>query len=395
VTSLSKVRRRRTALMLLINVVVLGLVGGLLYAGAKALSHYEGARNTAKPTIKVPDTPVGMLATVDGSNRLTSIALFVMKPAPAVGGSIVVVPVSSDTSGGVGARLSLADTYKSGGAQALGVALESTMGITLTATDLATPEQLQAMLRPLKTISVTLPKEVRTTKDGAVVSVAPAGAAKMTPFEWTSALNARVDTENDRDRRSTIDALWGGVANSIASGAVQVNSSLAPKSFDLILNMVVAGPTAARGLPAKRILGTTVPKGADVEELDRPEAVLVMASIAPSAMSAPNPGLVYRLESPPGTEAKVKYAISVILYLGGNVHSVYMNGPTQEATLMYMYDQRFAEQTLNSLKVFGKVQSVPPDQRIDGVDVVLQLGTSFLNGNQNGAMPTTTSTTIG
>ena len=394
-TSLSKVRRRRTTVMLLINVVVLGLVGGLLYAGAKALSRYEGAKNTAKPIIQVPDTPVGMLAAVDAQNQLSSVALFVMKPAPATGGSIVVVPVSSDTSAGVGQRISLADVYKKGGATALAAAVESTLSITLSSSDVATPEQLQAMLRPVSKIAVVLPQEVRTTENGQTVSLFPAGATTMSPFDWTTALNARVADETDRTRRSTIDALWAGLAKSIGDGVVKVESALAPKSFEQTFNSVLAGPTAARGLPANRITDGTVPSGADVEQLDHPEAIFVMASIAPSAMSATNPGLVYRLEAPPGSDAKVKYAISVILYLGGNIHSVYMNGPSQEATQMYMYDQRFAEQTLNALKVFGVVQSVPPDQRIDGVDVVLQLGSSFLNGNQNGAMPSTTSTTIG
>lgn len=394
-TSLSKVRRRRTALMLLINVVVLGLVGGLLYAGAKALSHYEGAKNTANPTIQVPDTPVGMLGTVDADHQLTSVALFVMKPAPAKGGSIVVVPVSADTSGGVGQRISLADVYKNGGAAALATAVESTLSVTLTASDVATPEQLQAMLRSVPTIAVTLPQEVRTTQAGQTVSLFPKGATTMSPFEWTTALNARVTDETERTRRSTIDALWSGLAKSIGDGVGTVDSTLAPKSFDLIFRTVLAGPTAERGLTANRITDGTVPTGADVEQLDQSDALFVMASIAPSAMSAPNPGLVYRLEAPPGYDARVKYAISVIRYLGGNIHSVYLNGPKQDATLMYMYDQRFAEQTLNSLNVFGNVKSVPPEQRIDGVDVVLQLGTSFLEGTQNGTMPSTTSTTIG
>jgi len=186
--------------------------------------------------------------------------------------------------------------------------------------------------------------------------------------------------------------LWVGLAQTVGKGVVKLDSSLAPKSFGLVMNRVFAGPVSARGLPAARFASGAVPAGADVEQLDRPEAVLVMASIAPNSMSAPNPGLVYRLEAPPGSEAKVKYAISVILYLGGNVHSVYMKGPAQEATKMYMYDERFAEQTLNALKVFGKVQSVAPDQRIDGVDVVLQLGSSFLAGASSNTMPSTTTT---
>jgi hypothetical protein len=379
--------------MLVANLLVLGFVGGLVYAGAKALSHYEGARNTSKPSVSTPSTPVGMLATVDAENRLSSITLFVMRPAPSMGGSLVSVPISSDTSSGVGDRISLADVYAKDGAEALARALENTMGITIDASDIATPEELQTLVRQLEPITVTLPQAVSTTSKGQDVVLYPAGELSMSAFEWSTALNARIADETERTRRPTIEALWAGVAKSIGTGAVKPNSSLAPGSFDLIANRVFAGTTAARGLPANRFAPGVIPAGSDIEQLDIPETVLVIASIAPSAMSAPNPGLVYRLEAPPGSEAQVKYAIQIILYLHGNVHSVYLNGPSQSPTLMYMYDQRFTAETIKALKIFGNIQSMPSDQRIEGVDVVLKLGSSYLDSDlSNGAMPSTTTT---
>ncbi|MEY4338823.1 MAG: hypothetical protein RLZ14_673, partial [Actinomycetota bacterium] len=100
-SSLPGVRRRRTIGMAAASVVVLAAVAGLLYTGAKALVRYQGAKNAAVTTVPIPITPVGMLATVDEGNHLTSVTMFVWKPAQELGGSIVSVPVSSDTAAGI------------------------------------------------------------------------------------------------------------------------------------------------------------------------------------------------------------------------------------------------------------------------------------------------------
>jgi hypothetical protein len=138
-----------------------------------------------------------------------------------------------------------------------------------------------------------------------------------------------------------------------------------------------------------------VPKGKDVQELDRSEAVMVFATIAPSNMSAANPGLMFRIEAPPGYEAKVKFVVQALLYLGANVQQVYLNGPTQEATNVILYDERFQQDVLGAEGLFGLPLETPkPEVRIEGIDVVLQLGTAFLTDTETiDTLPATTTTT--
>ena len=119
----------------------------------------------------------------------------------------------------------------------------------------------------------------------------------------------------------------------------------------------------------------------------------MLASIAPASMSTPSTGLVYRVEAPPGYEARVKFAVGAILFLGSNVVSVYMGGEVREATLLYVNDPRLVEEAESGNALFGNTQILTPDVPIEGIDVVLQLGTDFLNGVGDELPSTTTSTT--
>ena len=101
-SALPGVRRRRTAIMLAANLFAVVALGGIVYTGVRALKRYEGATKVGVESIKLPVTPVGMLATVDADDQLTSIATFVLTAGSQLGGVIVTVPVSSDSTGGVG-----------------------------------------------------------------------------------------------------------------------------------------------------------------------------------------------------------------------------------------------------------------------------------------------------
>ena len=128
-----------------------------------------------------------------------------------------------------------------------------------------------------------------------------------------------------------------------------------------------------------------------MESIDRAEAIWVLATIAPKSMSAPAPGLVFRIEAPPGYETRVKFAIKALLFLGANVSSVYLQGPVQEATIYLIADPRIAAQAESSNELFGLFELAEPEMPTEGIDVVLQLGTDFLTG-EGETLPTTTST---
>ena len=116
-----------------------------------------------------------------------------------------------------------------------------------------------------------------------------------------------------------------------------------------------------------------------------------MASLTPASLSATNPGLSFRIEAPKGQEAKVKDAIGVLLFLHGNVRSVYIGSEPHDSTWVYSYDQATATKLMESMRVFGAIESKDPTFKIDGVDVVLQLGNSPIGDPSK----TTTTTSIG
>jgi hypothetical protein len=380
--------------MLGANLLVLALVAGLLYTGVKALSHYKGAKDTSQPVIKAAVTPVGMLATIDSSKRLSSLTVFVLRPGSLTGGSIVSVPVAADTVAGInGQRVPFTEVWQTGGPDALVAAAESTLGITVDQSLVADPSQLAVLLKPVSPIGVDLPTEVQTTDKSQTVSLFPRGEVSMSAAEAVQALNARTDQQSQRSRVPVVDAVWAGVATSVGKGRTEVKASTTPTSLPDLMNRLFAGPVASRGLPANR-LPTGQSQGKDVDELDRPEAVTVFAIVAPSAMSAPASGLVYRIVAPPGYVSQVKYAVKLLLYLNANVQSISLDGPKQAQTVMMFATPSIEKDALNAQHIFGDAVSQPPKELYAGVDVVLQLGTSFLDkANPNGTLPSTTSTT--
>jgi hypothetical protein len=396
VSALASVRRRRTLVMLAINLVVLLGVGGLLYAGALALSRYEGAKDASVTLVQVPKTPVAMLASVDSDGALTSVTVMVLKANVLVGGSIVSVPISSDTAGGIdGQRIPLTEVYANGGADALALAVESVLSVTIDQPYVANPDQLAAVLQPVAPIVVDLPVEVNTDPNTSSNTVYPAGEVALSGKQAASVINARADGQSEADRRPTLEAVWAGVATAIGDGVTDVPAPVIPGVFELFVTQLYGGPVQTRGLPANALPADQVPEGKDVEELDRPEAVMVFATIAPSNMSAANPGLMFRIEAPPGNEAKVKFVVKALLYLGANVQQVYLNGPTQDATVIYLYDDRFQDDVLGAEALFGKpIETATPEVRIEGIDVVLQLGSVYLGNTASpDTLPSTTTTT--
>lgn len=416
-TALRNRRRRLTALMGSLSVIALVAVLGLLYVGAKGLSRYQGAQDTSMPTIRVPETPVGMMATVDLFDRLTSVTVFVLLPNGRPGGSIITVPVSADSgTGGIEKSIPLSEVYREEGAKALVNAVESALTISIDKAVVADVERAESLLAPLTSVVVSLPSEVFTTEGDEVVSLYPAGDIELEIPEVVDVLNAHVPDQLEADRLGVIEAVWQGVAEAAGEGDLEqpvpapvtsldaetgetvVVEPETPENVNKILRQLWGGPVEARGLPTLPVDEGTAAEGVDVVEVDTVEAVLVFATIAPSNMSAPQPGLSYRIVAPPGYDERVKFAVGAVLYLLGNVQSVYMEGPVQETTSMVLADPSYKESYVASSGMFGSPDFPEPDVLIEGVDVVIQLGLDFLEDTSaegSTLVSTTTSTTLG
>jgi hypothetical protein len=398
-TSLASRRRRNTLLALTAGLISAVLVLVLLVVGVKAITNSKAGRNAA-PDVTVtpfPQTPTAMLATIDDTNKLTSIAVFVLAPdadATAAGydqrgGSIVSVPINADTESG-DQLTSLQDAYASGGEEELRADLESAINLTIDFSAVMTHDQLTKFLAPLPSITVDLPRDVLGADDSVLF---PKGTTELNPDQAAQILTTRSPTERERLRRTNIEALWVGITKEIGQGVHgQQLSAATPTTFAELATRLMAGSTASRGLLARAIDSARNPDRLDIESLDRPDAILVFASIAPASMTRPGSGLSYRLEAPPGYDAQVRKTIATLLADQGNVVSVDLSAKPSPQTTFLIYDPQMAAAEPTDNHLFGTIKVETPAVRLQDIDVSIVLGTTYLDG-VNLSAPDATSTT--
>jgi hypothetical protein len=396
-TALAAVRRKRTALMVVANLLALVAVGGLGYAGQAALRDYKGATLVGVDSIKLPTTPVGLLATVDEADVLTSITVFVLRAGTQLGGSIVSVPVTGDARDLGDVRRPLRELYQEGGLELLAQGVESALSIGFDFSTVATPAQAEALLAPVTPVAATFASDVvGAAADGTSLTLFNAGVNNLSAAQTVQVLNAREPGRRDADRRPNITAVWSAVATAIGAGRTTAANGGAPQplaSFQELIERLYAGPVEARGLSTEPVRAVDNPDRKDVESIVRSEAIFILASVAPGSMTAPSPDLTYRIEAPPGYEDRVQFAVWILLFLGANVVSVYLGGDEHPEPRMCIADANLADKTDNTYGAFGTPVILTPERPTEGVDVVLQLGTDFLKGEGTELPAVTTSTT--
>jgi len=380
--------------MIAINLVAILAIGGLGYAGQKALRDYKGAKLVSVDSIKMPVTPVGMLGTVDEEGRLGTVSVLVLSAGTQVGGTIVSVPVSSNA-GAVGAPpIPLTQVYAQGGVEALTTAMESLLSITFDVAAVAAPAEAETLFQPATPVKADLPGDVLGAGTDAPI-LFDAGANSLSAAQTVQALNAQAEGQTDAERRGNVQALFAGVAESIGPGRTTVDATAPIVTIGDVVSRLFAAPVAARGLPGSPIAAADNPDGLDAETLPRSDAIFVLASIAPGSMTAPSPDLVFRVEAPPGYEARVSFAVRALLFLGGNVVSVYISDSVEvhPEVRLYIDNPNLIEKVQSANELFGNTVTLTPDKPIEGIDVIVQLGTDFLTGEGDTLPGTTTSTT--
>ena len=396
-TALSARRRRRTWLMLGATVAVVLVAIALMVTGTDAIRQYTAAKraDAGLPVEAVPATPTAMFATVDDANELTSVTMFVLDPALS-GGSIVSVPVNVDANQGVGdERLTLRDAYAADGATGLVQAVESALSVSVDYFAVDDPTKAAGVLLPAGTVDVDLPSNVVGHSGGSAATVFDAGQRSLDAAQAVQVLTATSSTVPESGRSPNVEALWEGVAKSIGAG-VTPSAPLAPtvSSFEDVAARLFSGAVGARGLPVTSFEpGVAGVEGKDVALLDRAEELMVFASIAPGSMSRPADGLAVRIVAPPGSEARVKDAIAILLYSGHNIASVDLTGTPRDRTEVFVYDET-SKSTIDDLKDYlGDFTYGTPDDQPDGVEVTILLGDDFLKSTEVASTPVTTSTT--
>jgi hypothetical protein len=386
-TAIPSRRRRRTILMLSTTLVAVLAAGTLGVVGVIAIRDYTAATDVSNdlPIQRLPITPVGLFATVDSADRLTSATVFVLAPSGRLGGSIISVPVNADITGGVGdERISLQATYASGGADALLTGVESALSLTVDQVVVASPGEAGGMLLPVGPIEVDLPVDVRNTDGDRTTTILAAGTRTLTAAQAVRVLTSRAADDTEAQRQPNIEAVWAGVAAAIGSGVAGLTQPAAIGTFGDLLTTLMSGPVGVRGLTAVTVAPDDNPTGIDVAGIDGAEVALVFGSIAPASRSAAGPWLTFRIEAPPGYDEKVQLTISVLMFFGGNVVSVDLAAPRQAATELTVLNERIKDQLSTTNDFFGDITVLPPSSLIEGIDVTIRLGTDYLD---NPALP--------
>jgi hypothetical protein len=386
-TALASRRRRNTVLALAAGVVVAVVAPTLVYVGANAISNSTAGRNAlgnALPEQTFPQTPTAMLATVNDTNELTSVTVFVLAPDSDVtpggydqrGGSVVSIPINADPGSG-DQLLSLHDAYALGGEAELRAELESAINLTIDSSKVMTADEFAGFLEGLPAIQADLPRDVLGTDDAVLF---PKGPTTLTAEQAAQIITTRSPTERERLRQPNIEALWQGIADAVGQGRQgQTLSAAVPTTFAETATRLTAGPIASRGLLTRPLESDRNPEGLDVDALDRPDTVLVFSSIAPASVTRPASGLSFRIEAPPGYDQQVRKTIAILMAFGGNVVSVDLNAPPQPNTVFYIYDPALAAAEPTDHAVFGPITVETPDVRLGGVDQTILLGTDYLD----------------
>jgi hypothetical protein len=380
-TALARRRRNRTWAMLATTLLVAISIPVLGYVGAKAIFDSTGGRDAGAdnlPVERFPSTPSALYLTHDDAGVLSSVSVFVLSPT-GVGGSIISVPVNADVGLSAGSRQSLQQVYAEGGVEATKLAIESLLLITVDVDADADPSQVTSFLTPFEPITVTLTTEIPAAQEGD--SPLSPGTAVLQAATATRVLTAGATDPVQASRQGNLDAVWAGVAQAVGTGrTVATPSDTPPADFDEFTTRLFAAPVQTRGLSAVALTGSENPTSVDVVQVDRSEAVLVFASIAPGSMSAPAQGPLIRLEAPPGYDEQVKLTIDQLLFLHANVVSVSTTAEPQAKTIFLVPDEATRAQVATTDEMFGQITFGNPQVRIDGVDVTIQLGTDYLDG---------------
>ena len=406
-------RRMSTTRALIASLIGVVLAVGFGIAGAVAIYNTKDGQvqGSDTPEVSFPSTPTGAIAVLDANGALASLAVLAIRPAeedePGRGGTVVPVPVSADVSGGLGVeRLPIDETVSLFGAESVAEELPALLGVSIDRIAVVTEGELAAMLAPLIATSVGLPLAA-TRDDGTVI--AEAGPQSLDGAAMAAVLASRAAARPAADEYLNQSAVWSAIAEAVGEGlasplalqaATTGGAESAPQIGELV-GRLTSGPISVQVLRSDPIVSVDVnPRGVDAVALDRVEVAVIFGHIAPSRVAAPYAGYTirvvsaYRDEELPAGVARLDVAYTAtkaFVGLEANVRSVdTVAGDVEASTIVEVANDSLVAAGESLGGVFGSVEVRVGDTRINGIDMVVTLGTDYLATLDPSAAPATT-----
>jgi hypothetical protein len=233
------------------------------------------------------------------------------------------------------------------------------------------------------TATTTVPVEEVPSGDPSAVVVVPAGAADLIPDEVAAALVAREDRAPEAERFAAIRALWDGVAAGIGAGigTPPAPDEPDPSTIEDVMAELVAGPVGVWQISATPITDPDLnPEGLDLYKVRRGEIVLVMASVAPSAVSATLGGPSAQIDSAFGDADVTLSAVELFAFFNTNVLLIReVEGPPPEISQVRFARVEGDDEDFSFIEeIIGPFELEIVDTRVEGIDFQVTLGESYL-----------------
>ena len=401
-------RRRMIAAMITSGLSVIALPGGL-FLGTNSLLRASGGNSIdSRGTVDVPSSVVEMLAVINTRNEVASLALLAITPE-GKGGTIVSIPVGSmaDVAKTEQPRR-IADSYTTGGLQALKTDVENLMNITVDFADDVTATEFAAVLTDVGTQPVVLQQPVTDTgADGVPVVVLEAGSSTATPDLLATGLAASQTGTPESARLPQVKALWNSIARAgVAMPAADVaasTSSISPLDPSVFTSTPAFVKALLRGEIDVWQFSSTLfpddvrnPNKVDLYGLDGGEVLMVMASVVPSALTVTTANVAVMIDIPFASASVAKEVVTRLAYLGANVVLVRQSPDlATERTTVYYNDSIAKTEAEAYPTLLGPLEFMESKDVISGVNLRIVLGNDFVAflGQGSGTSTSTTSTT--
>ena len=397
-TTLKQRRRRQTWVAFGAGVLVLTMLPVSVVVAWRAIRDSKAAQEVvALPSRELPTTPTAILAVTDEQNFLTSISIIALTPEGA-GGTVMILPVGLMKPGQpAGQPKRLADVYGSDGVDALKAAVESVTNSQIDLIAVNGVDVTAELIARAGTTSPTYATDVTDTETDATRIVVAAGANQLTPIQAAQVLASRDVAQMESARMPNIKATWDAIVASIGSGVIGAVPAAVipdvgaqtPTDMPTFMSALFSGPIKVWQFGFERITDAEQnPQDIDVYGFNAGELVMVMASVAPSAMVAVFPTLSVQIDSPFGDVAVTQDATFRMLYMGTNVILVRQVTSTPPPVTVIKYSDEMDRAMAEPLTtMFGEIVFEKATERVEGIDVQVILGDSFVNFLATGAKP--------
>jgi hypothetical protein len=401
-------RRRMIAAMVTSGLSVIALPGGL-FLGTNSLLHASGGNSIdSRGTIDIPSSVVEMLAVINSRNEVASLALLAVTPE-GKGGTIVSIPVGAmaDVAKTEQPRR-IADSYATGGLQALQTDVENLLNITVDFADDMTVTEFAVVLATVGTQPVVLQQPVTDTgADGTAIVVLESGSSTATPDLLAAGLASSQTGTPESARLPQVKALW----NSIARAGVATPSSEVSGTTSSVLPLDASVYTSTAAFVNALLMGeidvwqfsSTLftdavrnPNQVDLYGLDGGEVLMVMASVVPSALTVTSANIAVMVDIPFASAVVAKEVVTRLAFLGANVVLIRQSPDlATERTTVYYNDSIARTEAESYPTLLGPLEFTESKDVISGVNLRIVLGNDFVAflGQGSATSTSTTSTT--